>query len=99
MTIPIFAYVIVFKCSWEYALYLGAFLNNCISKLGGAGANRVYCGDSNLENSWKIVVAYGCALDKNRASRAMQSLQSSVYLFKFTKRVELKFGSVSKGSF
>lgn len=66
---------------------------------GGAGANRVYCGDSNIENSWKIVVAYGCALDKNRASRAMQSLKSSVYLFKFTKRVELKFGSVSKGSF
>lgn len=49
------------------------------------------------ENSWKIVVAYGCAHDKNRASRAMQS--SAVYLFKFTKRVELKFGSVSKGCF
>lgn len=78
---------------------LGAFLNNCISKLGGggAGANRVYCGDSNIENSWKIVVAYGCAHDKNRASRAMQS--SAVYLFKFSKRAELKFGSVSKESF
>ena len=49
------------------------------------------------ENSWKIVVAYGCAHDKNMASRATQS--SAVYVFKFTKRVELKFGSVSKGSF
>ena len=56
----------------------------------------MYRGDSNIENSWKIVVAYGYAHDKNRASRAMQS---SMYLFKFTKRVELKFGSVSKGSF
>lgn len=52
----------------------------------GRGANTVYCRDSKTENSWKILVAYGCAHDKNRASRVMQSF---VYLFKFNKKVEV----------